>query len=314
MEDTLQRFRAWLEAQDRSPRTVRAYLSDLAHFARWFAQTNGQPLTPEAITPTDIREYRQWMIVTQGLAPATVNRRIAALRAYTTWAHSAGLIAGDPTNGVKLLAEQRSPPRWLDHRQQAALKRALERTLEHAELKARLAQLEGRPTPPELTWARRDAALVHLMLNAGLRVGEVTALEIGDVELRERSGRVTVRLGKGNRPRVVPLNAEVRAALSAWQEVRPGTETRALFIGRREEALGTRAVQRVVAQLGRAAGLEDLTPHVLRHTFAKNLVDAGVGLEKVADLLGHSRLETTRIYTRPGRRDLERAVEAIVVR
>jgi site-specific recombinase XerD len=71
-------------------------------------------------------------------------------------------------------------------------------------------------------------------------------------------------------------------------------------------------VQRVVAQLGKVAGIEGLTPHVLRHTFAKNLVDAGVGLEKVADLLGHRRLETTRIYTRPGERDLERAVEAIV--
>jgi len=73
--------------------------------------------------------------------------------------------------------------------------------------------------------------------------------------------------------------------------------------------LGTRAVQRVVARQGSPVGLENLTPHVLRHTFAKNLVDAGVRLEKVADLLGHSRLDTTRIYTRPGQRDLEQAVE-----
>jgi integrase/recombinase XerC len=306
-------FRAWLEAQDRSPRTVSAYISDLSHFAQWFAQTNGQPPTPEAITPTDVREYRQWMIITQGMAPATINRRIAALRAYTAWARSAGLIAGNPTNGIKLVAEQRSPPRWLDRRQQAALNRALERMLEHAELKARLAELEDRPTPPELIWTRRDVALVQLMLNTGLRVEEVATLNVQVIELRERSGRVTV-MGKGNKQRVVPLNAEARATLSAWLEVRPETESAALFIGRRGERLGTRAVQRVVARQRSPAGLENLTPHVLRHTFAKNLVDADVGLEQVADLLGHSRLETTRIYTRPGRRDLERAVEAIVVR
>jgi integrase/recombinase XerC len=252
------------------------------------------------------------MAVTQGLAPATVNRRIAALRAYATWAYSAGLIAGNPTNGIKLVGEQSSPPRWLDRREQAVLNRALERLLEYAELKARLAELEGRPRPPELIWARRDMALVQLMLNTGLRVGEVSSLELKDIKLRERSGKVTV-LGKRNKQRRVPLNAEVRAALSAWLEVRPETSAVALFVGRKGGNLGTRAMQRVVAQLGNAAGLEELTPHILRHTFAKSLVDAGVGLEKVADLLGHSRLETTRIYTRPGQRDLERAVEAIVV-
>lgn len=105
MEETLPRFRTWLEAQDRSPRTVSAYISDLSHFAHWFAQTNGQLPTPEAITPTDVREYRQWMIITQGLAPATINRRIAALRAYTAWARSAGLVAGNPTNHQSSLLE-----------------------------------------------------------------------------------------------------------------------------------------------------------------------------------------------------------------
>lgn len=182
--------------------------------------------------------------------------------------------------------------------------------LEHAELRARLAEIEGRPAPPELTWARRDVALVQMMAHAGLRVGEIAALRVSSVELKERSGQVTV-LGKGSKRRVVPLNGEARRALSAWLASRPVVDTEALFIGRRGETLGVRAIQRILAQLGRAAGLEDLTPHVLRHTFAKNLVDAGVGLEKVADLLGHSRLDTTRIYTRPGQGDLERAAEAI---
>ncbi len=314
MQDTLQPFHAWLETQDRSPRTVRAYCADVAHFARWFAQSTDQPLAPEAITAADVRDYRQWMVAVQGLAPATVNRRIAALRALAAWAHGAGLVANDPTDGVRLVDEQPSPPRWLERREQAALLRVLARRLERAELKARLAELEERPAPGELTWARRDVALVQVMLQAGLRVGEVAALRVSDVELRERSGQVTVRVGKGGKQRTVPLNGEVRAVLAAWLAVRPAVGTAALFVGQRGERLGTRAIQRLLAQLGREAGLEELTPHVLRHSFAKNLVDAGVGLEKVADLLGHSRLETTRIYTRPGQRDLEQAVEAVAAR
>jgi len=313
MNKTLQLFQNWLVARGRRPRTVQAYTADLSHFARWFTQTNGQPLAPEILTPTDVREYRQWMLTTQGLAPATVNRHIAALRAYTTWARSAGLIAGTPTNGIKFVAEQRSPPHWLDRQQQAALNRALERMLEYAELKARLAELEERPAPPELTWARRDVTLVQLMLNTGLRVEEVTTLNVEDVELRDRSGRVTV-MGKGNKQCAVPLNAEARAALSAWLKARPETDAATVFVGRQGKRLGKRAIQRVVSRIGEAAGIDDLTPHVLRHSFAKNLVDAGVGLEKVADLMGHSRLDTTRIYTRPGRQDLEQAVEAVVAR
>jgi integrase/recombinase XerC len=212
---------SWLQRRDRSPRTVRAYLSDLRHFARWFAQTNGQPPTPATITPTDVREYRQWMVTVKDLAPATVNRRIASLRAFADWAYAAGLMATDPTANIQLVEEQPSPPRWLDRREQAALQRVLDRRLEHAELKARLAELEDRPTPADLIWTRRDAAIVQVMLGASLRVGEVAALKVSDVEIRDRSGQVTVRLGKGSKHRTVPLNADVRAALAAWLMVRP---------------------------------------------------------------------------------------------
>jgi integrase/recombinase XerC len=314
VEETLQQFRAWLRRQDRSPRTVQAYTSDLRHFARWFPHSNGKPPAPEPITPIDVREYRQWMITVKDLAPATVNRRLAALRAFASWAYIAGLIATDPTEKIQLVEEQQSPPRWLDRREQAALQRALARRLEHAELKARLAELEDRPTPADLIWARRDAAIVQLMLGAGLRAGEVAALKVADVEVRDRSGQVTVRLGKGNKHRTVPLNADVRAEVAAWLAVRPEIDAKALFVSRRGKGLGRRALQRVVEKLGKEADVEETTPHVLRHSFAKNLVDAGVGLEKVADLMGHSRLETTRIYTRPSKRDREQAAESVALR
>lgn len=102
--------------------------------------------------------------------------------------------------------------------------------------------------------------------------------------------------------------------IAAWLAVRPETDAKALFVSQRGKGLGRRGLQRVVGKLGKEAGVEEATPHVLRHSFAKNLVDAGVSLEKVAELLGHSRLETTRIYTRPGRQDLEQAVESVALR
>ncbi|HDQ74208.1 MAG TPA: recombinase, partial [Chloroflexi bacterium] len=244
-------------------------------------------------------------LTVRDLAPATVNRRLAGLRAYAAWAKSTGALATDPTAEVQFVDEQRSPPRWLDRQQQVALRRTLDLTLERAELEARLAELEGRPPPPALIWTRRDVALVLFLLNTGLRVAELTHLDLDHVELHPRSGQATV-LGKGCKRRTIPLNAEARSALAAWLAVRPESASPALFTGRRGARLGARSVQRIVARCG-----EGLTPHVLRHTFAKNLVNAGVGLEKAADLLGHSRLDTTRIYTRPGWQDLEEAVEAL---
>ncbi|MCP4539925.1 MAG: tyrosine-type recombinase/integrase, partial [Chloroflexi bacterium] len=130
----------------------------------------------------------------------------------------------------------------------------------------------------ELIWARRDVPLVHLMLHTGLRGEEVTVLKVENVELRDRSGKMKV-MGKGNKQRTIPLNAEARAALSAWIKMRPETDVVEVFVGRQGDKLGERAIQRVVSRIGKAAGVEDLTPHVLRHSFAKNLVNAGVGLE-----------------------------------
>jgi integrase/recombinase XerC len=136
-------------------------------------------------------------------------------------------------------------------------------------------------------------------------------LDVGDVELNPRSGRVQVR-GKGRKARAVPLNAEAREKLQVWLAARPTTETSALFVSQMSTRVTTRTVERVVTEYGYRARFDNLTPHTLRHTFAKSLVDGGVPIEQVAKLLGHSRLNTTRIYTDPNERDLEKALEKAV--
>ena len=134
-----------------------------------------------------------------------------------------------------------------------------------------------------------------------------------DVQLAERKGSVYVREGKGGKSRSVPLNAEAREALNDYLVVRPedGWESR-LFLGQRGP-IGSRQVQRLLKKYARQAGLDEkeLTAHALRHTFGKNLVDAGVSLDRVATLLGHANLNTTRIYTTPDERDLQQAGEKV---
>jgi integrase/recombinase XerC len=151
--------------------------------------------------------------------------------------------------------------------------------------------------------------MVALMLWAGLRESEVAQLDYEDIELSEKKGWVIVRNGKGEKRRELPLNIHARQAMREWFGLRGG-EPGALFTGKRGERITGKAIQDRTRVIRIAAGLdEDVTPHALRHTFAKRMVDAGYSIGIVQKLLGHSRLETTLAYTKPGWGDLEKAVE-----
>jgi len=296
-------FLQHLQASDKAPRTLDAYARDLQAFSAWFTQTNGEPPAPAAVTPLDIREYRQYLQTVKRLKPASVNRRLAGLRAYFRWAREKGLVASSPLEGIRDARQTPRPPRWLNRQETYALLRAAEEAI-------RLAEAKGQTVTARE--ARRNAAIVALMLHAGLRVSEVCGLAMGDVQVGERAGRVVVRAGKGGKYREVPLNRDARRALRGWLAAREG-ESERLFVGRRGLPLRARGVQRVLKRLAKGAGLaeEKVTPHALRHTFGKNLVDAGVSLERVAALMGHANLNTTARYTTPSTADLAAAVERI---
>ena len=134
------------------------------------------------------------------------------------------------------------------------------------------------------------------------------ALFLSDITLRERSGQVMVRRGKGNKARRVPLNAEARAVIRDYLQLRPSTEVQHLLVGQRGEPLSAHAIYDVVVKYGRLAGLDEVSPHTLRHTFARTLLVSGTPINDVADLLGHSSLDTTRIYTKASETDLATVV------
>ena len=283
-----------------SVRTRQRYEAALADFSAWYrdnecyAQTNGEDPDFELLSPVEVQDYVQYLQTIRRLAPASINLRLAAIRSLLKHLGRSLRLRGP---------KQVVPP---------------VRALSARELGRLLAAAEGEG------WTdRRNLAMLDLMARAGLRVGEVVSLTPSDLEINGRSGWLTVRSGKGNKTRRVPLNSECRAALQAYLAVRPQGEQstcveprrnircQALFLSRSFLPLSSRDVQRLVSDLARHAGLTDVTPHTLRHTFATRAVEKGVDLATLAAMLGHSRLETTGRYLHPTAERMQEAVEGV---
>jgi len=282
----LETYTKYLQTIGKSAHTVKAYGHDLGGFAQWFTQTTGDPFDPQAIGPRDIAAYRSYQL-TRGKKPATVNRRLVALQRFYKWAQQHGHTTQSPfevLEGVRVKQQQGIAPKWLDEHQQMALLRAVRK---------------GK--------SLRDLAIIETLMKAGLRVSELIDLTLTDLEMGERGGRVIVRRGKGGKYREVPLSKEARIAISSYLQMREEDGSQRLFLGQRGP-LNVPGVQYLVAKYAYQARLGEITPHQLRHTFGKNLVDAGVSLEQVAALLGHESLNTVMIYTKPSQGDLEKAV------
>jgi site-specific recombinase XerD len=279
-------YEDYLTRVGRSPNTVKAYTHDVAAFVRWFEQTIGEEFTPRCVDSRDIQEYKGYLM-RQGLAPATINRRLIALRGFFRWAKQAGLAGDSPFEVIEkvlIRQQQNTAPRWLDRQEQLSLLRAVRKSE-----------------------TKRDLAIIQTLLGTGLRISELAALKVSDLEISDRKGWLHVRDGKGNKARDIPLDNKTRQTLSNYLAERREDGSDKLFLGQRGP-LSEPGINYLVTKYAYQARLEDCTSHTLRHTFAKNLVDADTPLDQVATLLGHESLDTTRVYTRPSKRDLEQAV------
>lgn len=293
-------FDDYINARDYAANTRAAYLSNLGQFKAWFETTNREQLQPALLTAGDVKIYREQMIA-RGAAPNTINQHLAAIRAFGSWAVESGQLQSNPASRVRGVKQQQTAPKWLTRTEQAALIREAERACNAAHTEAR-------------QWlTARNRIIIIVLLNTGLRVGELCNLDLGDVEISPRKGTLRVRDGKGQKSRMVPMNKTAREVVFEWlKEYRAEKTGKAwtLFVNRTGQAMDSKDVQVAIGDIARRAGVK-CTPHTLRHTLAKNLVDAGVRETEIADILGHEKLDTTRLYTRPAEADLERAVERI---
>jgi site-specific recombinase XerD len=291
----LDAFRHHLTDRDLAPSTVQAYLSDLARFQAWltWAHEDKAPLLTQVRT-VDLAAFRTHLIHEQGHPPTTVNRRLQGLRLLFQWLMERHWIAENPTAHLRFMRKSGTP-------QPLALRRREVFALLHA----------AAASPHGL--ALRNEALIHLMLQAGLRVGEVTVLTPADLTLKTRSGSVRVREGKGRKAREIPLNTTARRAVQDYLATQPETSSGTpIFRSKRGTSLAVRSVQAVVARLAQQAGIERIpvSAQTLRHTFARHYLQQHPGkLRELADLLGHESLDTTAVYTKPSQDDLAADLE-----
>jgi integrase/recombinase XerC len=215
---------------------LRGYRYDLRHFLAWHATVQPDAFALDHLAAFELIAYRQHMVAA-GRRPATINRRLDALRRLCRWARGTGTLSGDVVHDLR-------PVRTVRDRQPAGLTDPEV----HALLRAAGASTHG--------LAARNYALVQVMLQAGLRVGEVAALRVADITLSDRSGMVRIRHGKGLKAREVPLNATARRALKLYLAGHPAPAKEAvLFVSGRDTAMPVHSVQAAITSLARRARL-----------------------------------------------------------
>ena len=293
MNDILRDYQNYLYELDKSEKTIQAYMTDLRSFLG--KSKTEESLVLENITPLDVIDYRNNMLA-QGRKPSTINRHLTSISSFCQWAHKKGYILNNPVEGIRPVAEEPLGPAALEQKQQLALIKAVR---ESGNI--------------------RDLAIITMLLHTGLRVNELCNLQMFDIVLSKNSNTITVREGKGTKRRTIPLNSTAVGILKDYLKSpnrnritgTPIAQSQFLFYGQKRTPLTNRGVHYIVTKHARLAQIEHISPHSLRHTCAKNLIDAGQSIDRVAKILGHSSVNTTTIYTVPTERDLQKTMDSI---
>ncbi len=270
-------FQRYLATERRmSPLTVKGYCADLGYFEAFVTEKMGQ-FEPKNIKRLLVRSYLK-KLYDEGLSPATITRRLSAVRSFFKYLVRMGLVDEDPSKQVRTPKQEQKTPRFL--------------SVDDAE------RLIEAPQGDDAA-SVRDRAVLELTYGAGLRVSEVVGLDLGDVDLAEQQLRVT---GKGNKTRIVPFGRFALQALKLYLQRRgelTGKEADpvALFRNTRGGRMSVRAVQRLVEHCRASCKEVGVTPHWLRHACATHMLASGADLRSIQEMLGHSSLSTTQRYT-----------------
>lgn len=281
-QEAIDGFISDLEVRATSENTRRAYAGDITELATWCVVRDADP------GDLDLRTLRGYAaeLSRRGLARSTVARKLAAIRSFGDWRMRTGARGDNPADLIPSPKRESRLPRVLGTTDVTALLDRIPST-----------------TPLDV----RDRALFDLAYSSGLRAAELVSLDVGDIDYDAELVRVT---GKGNKTRVVPVGEPAAKAMALYLETsrpklidaRPVAERdteKALFISRTGRRLSTSDLRRrLKIRLREAALAGDISPHALRHSFATHLLSGGADLRSIQELLGHSSVSTTQIYTR----------------
>ena len=246
--------------------------------------------TLRGVTELDVANFKRWAI--QHYQPSTLKQILTQLKAFYRWMHETGQVPDNPVASVDTVTLVKQTPRWLTRNEQNQIIRAVRK---YGNL--------------------RELTLITFMLHTGLRVQEVADLRLDDIQVGERSGKLTVRNGKCARWREVPLNLDTREVLKRYFQENPDLEY--LFPNKAGGHITTRSLQLVIEKYRKLTGIEHFNAHSLRHSFCHELVSRKVPLDIVARLAGHMKnngtpnIQQTLLYTQPGQDDMQQAVEEL---
>lgn len=256
-------------------------MADLRAFLRWSEKTKDADCSPLCLESFDIRDFCVYLSETKGQAPATINRRLQALRKFYGLAVEQGWAETNPAENVPLFDECVS---------------TRSRSLTEDDVDRLLAAVQEGPSRQ----TARDLAVIQLLLGSGLKLGELTELRLSDVHLDASQPYLVVRDSSGDSDRRVFLEDEVCDALQSYllsRRAAPGVDH--FCVNRDGNPLSTRSVQRLLRHYAQAAGLEALTTQALRYVYARRVYENSGDLKAVAKVLGHRHLATTIRYLRP---------------
>lgn len=277
----------YMASRNLAPRTRVEYRTDIVQLID-FLNGNGGP-GPAEIGLSHLQAFLAHLD-TRGLSGVTRRRKTASIKAFFAYLVSVNLIPRNLAQQLIPPEREYKEPRFLTIQEYQALLRAC-------------------------AHETRDAAIIELILQTGIRLSEVARLKIHDIELPLRINRDPANTGslyvqgKGRKNRTLPINYKAGRALKAWLAVRPDVDHLTLFITKFQEPMGPRAIERAVEKYVKAAGLHHVSVHTLRHTFATQHVAHGTNLRTIQEALGHADLKTTSIYVSTAKEAMKRELQ-----
>ena len=306
-DHVIELFRNYITAEKRySPLTVRNYMCDVEEFVEW-GTSNGEEFQLDRVERDDIRGYLMWLSDAKKLkgdkptnkprlSAASINRKISSIRSLYKYLRRDGIVERDVFVGLDSLRTQQRLPKFVSEE-------GMVKVVDYV-----LRQL-GSDDYVE----RRDAMMVLMFYTCGIRLAELVSLDVGHFSDDYRTLRVR---GKGDKERQLPIVGRARKEIIGYVERLFAenickTQENALFLSKQGERISRGEVQRSVARLLRECGVKGkCSPHVLRHTFATHLLNEGADLREIQELMGHSSLRATQVYTHSNIAQLQRIYSA----
>ncbi|MGH7850481.1 MAG: site-specific tyrosine recombinase/integron integrase [Thermodesulfobacteriota bacterium] len=279
MEQLIQNFREYLGSErNYSKHTVKAYITDIGEFLRVIKEKklvgeNAGAIDFEKLDETPVRAYISWLYTRN--SRSSISRKLASVRTFFEFLIRKGALKNNLAKLVPTPRGEKRLPTFL--------------TVDEV---VKLLSIEGSGA-----LISRDVAVLELLYSSGLRVSELVGINLNDIDLKNLTVKV---LGKGNKERIVPVGSKAAHALDEYLRERLGMNPGGdhLFVNTRGDRLNVRSVDRIIRKYALIAGIpKNVSPHVLRHTFATHLLGGGADLRAIQEMLGHKSLSTTQRYT-----------------